>query len=108
MKLILNAFDLRRTKLLKPYDEQEVESIESSINDMTIKMIYKLNDSTFRPLFVQLTEWATSAIPKSDTTGRVARLTTFYKFLDTFFGTLKVRINLPIYQDHNTNMVSLA
>lgn len=97
MKLILNAFDLRRTKLLKPYSEQEVESIESSINDMTIKMIYKLNDSTFRPLFVQLTEWATSEISKTDTAGRIARLTTFYKLLDTFFGTLKVRIHPPYW-----------
>ncbi|EEP78650.1 predicted protein [Uncinocarpus reesii 1704] len=93
MSLLCKAFDLRRTQLssLKDdgFDEVDVEEIENQANDVAIKMIYKLNDTVFRPIFIDLTEWATSGLSKNDTTGRVARLTTFYRFLEKFFGTLK-------------------
>ncbi|PGH07574.1 hypothetical protein AJ79_06244 [Helicocarpus griseus UAMH5409] len=92
-KLLEKALDIRRTQFSQPanssYDEADVNTIESQVNGMAIKMIYKLNDTIFRPLFVRLTEWATSGIPKSDGSGRLLRLTTFYKFLGTFFETLK-------------------
>ncbi|KAK2757595.1 snoRNA-binding rRNA-processing protein utp10 [Arachnomyces sp. PD_36] len=90
--IITNAFDLRRTQLCQPtddsYDEEDVDQVEASVNDVVIKMIYKLNDTTFRPLFASLTEWATSGLPETDSLGRTMRLTTFYKFLDKFFSTL--------------------
>lgn len=73
------------------YEPRDIEEVEDTINEVAIKMIYKLNDTTFRPLFVKLTEWATTGLPKKDALGRIMRLTTFYKFLQTFFGTLKVR-----------------
>ncbi|KAF3899628.1 SnoRNA-binding rRNA-processing protein utp10 [Trichophyton interdigitale] len=92
-KLLWKVFDFRRAQLNLPasdrFEGHQVDDIESSINDLTIKMIYKLNDTIFRPLFTQLTEWATGELDKSDLPGRQARLTTFYKFLETFFGTLK-------------------
>ncbi|OJD24658.1 hypothetical protein ACJ73_03978 [Blastomyces percursus] len=92
-KLLEKALDIRRTQLSQPmqssYGEDDVDDIESQVNAMAIKMIYKLNDTVFRPLFVQLTEWATCGLPKSDGSGRLLRLTTFYKFLGAFFGTLK-------------------
>ncbi|OAX85330.1 hypothetical protein ACJ72_00295 [Emergomyces africanus] len=87
-KLLEKAFDIRRTQL-NSYGEGDVNDIERQVNDMAIKMIYKLNDTVFRPFFVQLTEWATAGLPKSVGSGRLLRLTTFYKFLGTFFGTLK-------------------
>lgn len=93
------AFDLRRIQLCQrssdSYEDEEIDEVEKSVNDVTIKMIYKLNDTTFRPLFAKLTEWATSGLPEKDALGRTMRLTTFYKFLNTFFGTLKV--SNPIY-----------
>lgn len=92
--LLNDAFDLRRAQLCPQtshsYEDEEIEEVESSVNDVTIKMIYKLNDTTFRPLFAKLTEWATSGLPEKDALGSAMRLTTFYKFLNTFFGTLKV------------------
>ncbi|EEH48719.1 snoRNA-binding rRNA-processing protein UTP10 [Paracoccidioides brasiliensis Pb18] len=92
-KLLEKAFDIRRTQFSLPdtsrYGADDINDIESQVNDMAIKMIYKLNDTVFRPLFVQLTEWATKGIRESDSTGRLLRLTTFYKFLGSFFGTLK-------------------
>jgi U3 small nucleolar RNA-associated protein 10 len=92
---ILNeAFDLRRAQFSQrtsdSYEDEEVDDIENAVNEVTIKMIYKLNDTTFRPLFAKLTEWATNGLSEKDATGRTMRLTTFYKFLDMFFSTLKV------------------
>ncbi len=95
---MLKAFDLRRVQFSSrsedSYEEDEVEEVEAQANEVAIKMIYKLNDTIFRPLFVELTEWATNGLPKKDIVGKMLRLTTFYKFLGTFFGTLKVALSL--------------
>ncbi|KAL4749031.1 U3 small nucleolar RNA-associated protein 10, partial [Aspergillus terricola var. indicus] len=89
--ILFRAFDLRREQGQSPesaFDAPDLEEIEDLINDVTIKMIYKLNDTTFRPIFIKLVEWATG-LPKKDTQGGLARLTTFYRFLQVFFGTLQ-------------------
>jgi U3 small nucleolar RNA-associated protein 10 len=92
--ILFKAFDLRREQLAlgakATFDAADVDEIEDAINDVTIKMIYKLNDTSFRPIFTKMLEWATSGLPKKDTQGSWARLTTFYKFLQVFFGTLQV------------------
>ncbi|KAI1911740.1 snoRNA-binding rRNA-processing protein utp10 [Ophidiomyces ophidiicola] len=93
MKLLCKAFDLRRIRLLSGdseiFDEIDVTETESQINDVAIKMIYKLNDTTFHPLFIDLADWAMNGLNKKEHTGRIARLTSFYSFLQCFFGTLK-------------------
>lgn len=92
-KLLHKAFDLRREQPSAPEDSQfeeaELDAIESIVNSLAIKMIYKLNDTVFRPLFMDLVQWATNGLSKADTEGRLLRLTSFYKFLQSFFGTLK-------------------
>ncbi|GFF23996.1 U3 small nucleolar RNA-associated protein 10 [Aspergillus udagawae] len=91
--ILFKAFDLRREQLAlganATFDAVDVDEIEDALNDVTIKMIYKLNDTTFRPIFTKMLDWATSGLPKKDTQGSWARLTTFYKFLQVFFGTLQ-------------------
>ncbi|KAF5862267.1 snoRNA-binding rRNA-processing protein utp10 [Aspergillus alliaceus] len=91
--VLFKAFDLRREQLAlgsdATFDLSDVDDIEEIVNNVTIKMIYKLNDSTFRPIFTKLLEWATTGVSKKDTQGNLARLTTFYKFLQVFFGTLQ-------------------
>jgi U3 small nucleolar RNA-associated protein 10 len=52
-------------------------------------MIHKLNDATFRPIFANLVEWASSSLPKKDTAGRVLRLQSLYGFITLFFDNLK-------------------
>ncbi|KAI5308652.1 snoRNA-binding rRNA-processing protein utp10, partial [Ascosphaera atra] len=89
-KILQKGFDIRRAvKASGTMETSEVNGCEGLISDIAIKMIYKLNDTIFRPVFVQLTEWAVSGLPKSDEAGRLLRLTTFYKFVGAFFGTLK-------------------
>lgn len=93
-KIVFKAFDLRREQVAigdsAGFDADDLDEAESALNDVTIKMIYKLNDSTFRPLFIKFVEWATTGAPKKDEQGQLSRLTTFYKFLQVFFGTLQV------------------
>lgn len=94
-KLLVKTFDLRREQSSvddeesRLFDEDDLDAVEQLVNDVAIKMIYKLNDTIFRPMFVQLVDWATTGLGKSDTRGRVLRLTSFYKFLQVFFSTLK-------------------
>lgn len=90
--IFLKAFDLRRQWTLaedEDYDNDTMIEIETIVNDVAIKMIYKFNDSTFRPIFSKLIEWAASALPKKDKSGRNLRLQSVYAFLAVFFGNLK-------------------
>ncbi|KAI0131725.1 hypothetical protein F4776DRAFT_156562 [Hypoxylon sp. NC0597] len=90
--IFINAFDLRRVKYSK--DDvgedfiRQISRIEQAINDVALKMIYKLNDAAFRPIFSQLMDWATS-LPKKDAEGRNLRLLSTYSFLLSFFSSLK-------------------
>lgn len=90
---LFKAFDLRREQVAKgtktDFELSDIDEIEDTMNDLTIKMIYKLNDTTFRPVFTKFLEWATGGLPKKDTQGNVSRLTTFYKFLEVFFRSLQ-------------------
>jgi U3 small nucleolar RNA-associated protein 10 len=88
----LKAFDLRRQWTLAPDDEYPIDildDVESSVNSVAIKMIYKFNDTTFRPIFSKLIEWASSGLPKKDKAGRIFRLQSVYSFLAVFFDSLK-------------------
>lgn len=90
--IFLKAMDLRRmvasgdASSLSPF---EVDQIEGKISEDALKMIYKLNDAVFRPVFSNLMEWASSGLPKNDKAGRTPRLLTVYGFLGTFFDNLK-------------------
>lgn len=93
-KLLRKGLDIRRVHYNPDdedavYDESEIEKLENQVGSVTIKMIFKLNDAIFRPLFIQLTEWATKEVDETESRRRF-RLSTFYSFAETFFGTLKV------------------
>jgi U3 small nucleolar RNA-associated protein 10 len=66
-----------------------MSEIESLVNHVALKMIYKFNDAAFRPIFIKLMEWASSGLPKKDKSGRILRLQSVYAFLALFFGSLK-------------------
>ncbi|KAI6781083.1 U3 small nucleolar RNA-associated protein-like protein [Emericellopsis cladophorae] len=96
--IITKGLDLRRQKQAqtqvqdgKSTEEEEpsITAVEANLNEKALKMIYKLNDASFRPIFIQIVEWTTSGLPKSDKTGRVLRQYSVYGFLHTFFSNLK-------------------
>ena len=70
-------------------DSDAMTEIESQVNVVAIKMIYKFNDATFRPIFSNLVEWASSSLPKKDKDGRHLRLQSVYGFMTMFFENLK-------------------
>lgn len=71
------------------FSNDSMHEIETEVNQVAIKMIYKFNDSTFRPMFANLVEWASSSLPTKDTRGRVLRLQSIYGFTIIFFDNLK-------------------
>lgn len=91
--IITKAFDLRRQEhangTLSNEASQKLAEIEAGVNQTALKMIYKLNDAAFRPVFVQLVEWSGTGLPKSDRIGRALRQYSVYGFLQTFFDNLK-------------------
>lgn len=92
--LFLRYFDLRRIQCSPrtedSYEEDEIEVVEDAVNEVAIKMIYKLNDASFRPMFVKFLDWATATPSKKDSEARLHRQTSWYLFLHSFFDTLKV------------------
>ncbi len=89
--LFLKAFDLRRIQFSPrtedSYEDSEVEEVEDAVNETAIAMVYRLNDTAFRPLFVKMIEWASAL---RDEKKGVLRKITWWTFLGKFFGTLKV------------------
>jgi len=61
---------------------------EERFNAVALKMVYKFNDSTFRPIFSDLLDWTAQATPRNDYK-RVYPLQSLYGFLELFFGDLK-------------------
>lgn len=94
--LFLEMFDFRRIQLSPSTDHShdiaEIGLVEDIVNDSAISMVYKLNDSTFGPIFSRIFEWTTNVVSK-DLKARIHRQTTWYTFLLKFFGTLKVLLS---------------
>lgn len=90
-KLLIKAFDLRRVQYCPrskdSYEESEVIGVEAASNHVAVSLIYKMNDTIFRPIFMRLVEWAASSSPAVKTQRRTA----LYNFLVDFFDVLKVR-----------------
>ena len=91
-KIFQNAFDLRRQWTMAANEDLNSDTtaeIEAQVHEVAIKMIYKFNDATFRPIFSNLVEWASSSLPKKDKAGRSLRLQSIYGFMAVFFDNLK-------------------
>ncbi|CZR66165.1 related to UTP10-U3 snoRNP protein [Phialocephala subalpina] len=91
-RIFQNGFDLRHQWVVADDDcftEDTMSEIETDVNEVAIKMIYKFNDATFRPIFSNLVEWAATSLPKKDKTGRNLRLQSLYGFMAVFFDNLK-------------------
>jgi U3 small nucleolar RNA-associated protein 10 len=54
----LDVFDLRHRLQLKSFDGDAIASVENSAVGSFLELVTKLNEATFRPLFVRLYDWA--------------------------------------------------
>ena len=105
--LLLKMFDLRRIQMSPltgySYNIAEIELVEDIVNECAISMVCKLNDITFRPIFLRMLEWTTFPTSKKDMKATIYRQTTWYRFLIKFFGALKVCARIrrePAVADH--------
>ena len=93
MAIFLEALDTRalRDGALTELrlNEAEYAQLETSIYDVMIKMIYKLNDTHFRPLFIKGCAWMQAPNANAVAQGAVFRAVAWFGFLQDFFGTLK-------------------
>lgn len=88
----INGLDLRshsQYNLVTGATMATLKAIEDKVNDVALKMIYKLNDAAFRPIFSRLMEWSGQAPTSGDRAGKVLRQQSVYGFLFTFFEGLK-------------------
>jgi len=88
-----SALDLRRTEDARDDTGRraahKMAALEEAANVAILKMIYKLNDAAFRPVFSQLLEWSVSKTSGVDSRGRTLRQASVYGFLLVFFDRLK-------------------
>lgn len=88
--IFLDAFDLRRLEHANGHTNvTRLSRVEDAINEVALKMVYKLNDAAFRPVFSHLIEWSSSGLPRSDKLGTTLRQQSVYGFLYKFFDNLK-------------------
>ncbi|KAL8783433.1 MAG: hypothetical protein Q9213_004633 [Squamulea squamosa] len=87
--LLTKAFDLRRIQFSNrtedSYEDSEVDEVEEATYKVANAMVYKINDTVFRPIFTRFVEWAAS----SSAVATIHRQTTLYGFLVRFFDELK-------------------
>jgi U3 small nucleolar RNA-associated protein 10 len=69
-------------------DDEELDRLQYIYIEVALAMVMKLNDATFRPFIVRLSDWATQ-LPKKDAKGRMLRATSLFNFLALLFGKLK-------------------
>ncbi|OAP64139.1 hypothetical protein AYL99_00111 [Fonsecaea erecta] len=94
---VLEVMDLRRLSRIKDgagaATVAGIENVEKKLHELGIVFIYKLNDTTFRPIFEGWVDWATKRSPEACSSAgasvQMARQTSFYLFATHFFATLK-------------------
>ncbi|BGP43235.1 snoRNA-binding rRNA-processing protein utp10 [Rhodotorula kratochvilovae] len=93
-KLFLAVFDLRRVHAAE-LDHDDVVAIEDHALGAFVQFILKLNEQTFRPLFLRAYDWAVIDLTEAGddsaiaAEGLVARRTVLYKIVDRLLGQLK-------------------
>jgi U3 small nucleolar RNA-associated protein 10 len=96
---ILQILDLRRLSLdgsnsSTNTTDVDLSTIETALQPISIAFIYKLNDTTFRPLFESWVDWALKATDLPSTapyteTSKSNRLTSLFPLITHIFNTLK-------------------
>lgn len=92
--ILLNTLDLRRSHvedhLDTLYSQKDVDDTEGSVIQTFVAVVLKINDAVFRPLFVQLLDWATTSVPKRSSVAKVLRSTTLFNVTSALSERLKV------------------
>ncbi|KAH7283024.1 hypothetical protein KP509_35G057300 [Ceratopteris richardii] len=95
-QLCLHSFDLRRQH---PHSLPCVTSTETGIISLFCALVLKLSESTFKPMFVQVLEWAEAEVTdEEDVNGKsISRCIVFYRVVNQLAETLR-SVFVPYYQ----------
>ncbi|KAJ9661950.1 snoRNA-binding rRNA-processing protein utp10 [Neophaeococcomyces mojaviensis] len=88
--LIVLQNHVNRLQNSQAKQENEPEAkVSSELKAATIKFIYKINDTAFRPIFESWMDWTTSTADQDTEAIRMSRQTLLFDLLSHFFDTLK-------------------
>ncbi|KAI9660514.1 MAG: snoRNA-binding rRNA-processing protein utp10 [Bathelium mastoideum] len=90
--LFVQLFDLRymtRREVMASFSQERTESLESLLFETALAMIFKMNDTVFRPYFIRLVEWASESRAGQDRQGWILRSITLFSFCKRLFDALK-------------------
>ncbi|WVQ84520.1 hypothetical protein IAT38_006674 [Cryptococcus sp. DSM 104549] len=109
----LDVFDLRHRLQIKGVDAETIDAVEQSAIGSFLELVTKLNEVTFKPLFIRLYDWAVIDLAegKAVDDGRLIErkivllhvmmglLTKFRNLLSPYIGTLLPHIHelLPVF-----------
>lgn len=85
VNFLLQAFETRANG---GYSQNDTNRVESKFIASGLKIVMKLNDKAFRPLFIRMVRWAVDG-ENSNTNDKRSRLVVFFKFLVKVLGSLK-------------------
>ncbi|TGZ82115.1 hypothetical protein EX30DRAFT_318094 [Ascodesmis nigricans] len=91
LTFFINALDVRRVEGLDQ-DSGDVEELETLVVKAILDMVYKLNDSIFKPMFIRFVEWAVEDLKGSDEVGCLKRTITLWKLLGVLSENLKALV----------------
>ncbi|CAO1623616.1 unnamed protein product [Parajaminaea phylloscopi] len=90
-RFVLRVLDQRRTN--KHLSLDDVNAVENAAVQSFVKLVLKLNETTFRPLFLRVYDWAALDLAEDDMPvsdpGLVARRITLYKVNNALHDQLK-------------------
>jgi len=58
-KFFQNAFEIRET-VGKDMEEEDLEAVEETMIDTFMKLVMRMNETMFKPVYVKILEWSTS------------------------------------------------
>lgn len=71
------------------WEARGIEQIEKRVIAVLLKVVLKLNDSTFRSMFMKLRDWSLSDLLEKDAIALQCRRITFFNFFTQFTETFK-------------------
>jgi U3 small nucleolar RNA-associated protein 10 len=91
-KFVKEALGLRALKIAEGnasiLSTSDVEELELLVIDITLSMVMKMNDATFRPFFIQLVDWASFKQTKPSAT-QIAKATTLFHLMQALLHRLR-------------------
>ncbi|KAI5848875.1 armadillo-type protein [Tricharina praecox] len=99
LQFFITALDARREP-----EVEDVAPLEDLIMKVCLDMVYKLNDSIFKPMFLRLVEWGTEDLRSSDDEeGKWTRIGVIWKLMEALSGNLK-----SLVTDYHTPLLPSA